>query len=80
MERSFHKRQAWPAFKEIMEEYFLLNHAESVPPHEMNKSEAEVFYCLCMQCTSSPAQPLKCEFFLMPPQSPSLVNRLMIYC
>ena len=44
LERTLHARRQFDQFSEVMSEYFNLDHAELVPPEEMNAPTAEVFY------------------------------------
>ena len=44
LERSLHSKGQFDAFKDVMEEYFQMGHAELVPAVDLQKSQHEVFY------------------------------------
>ena len=43
-ERSMHSKGVFPEVQKVMEEYFQQQHAEEVPPADLEKSREEVFY------------------------------------
>ena len=44
LERSLHSRGDFEAFDEVMQEYFVMQHAEPVPAARMDKPQCSVFY------------------------------------
>ena len=44
LERSLHSKKQWNEVKSVMDEYFQLNHAELVPPFDLQKPPGDVFY------------------------------------
>ena len=43
-ERSVHSRGVFPEVQKVMQEYFDQQHAEEVPPEDLNKPQDQVFY------------------------------------
>ena len=51
LNRSLCAKHAWEQFQSVMQEYFDLGHAESMPFEDLNKPENEVFYLPLMSCS-----------------------------
>ena len=66
-ERSIHSKGVFPEVQKVVQEYFDQQHAEEVPPEDLNKPQDQVFYMPMHVVCKSPVLSRKHVLCSMPP-------------